>query len=264
MTTPIFYFSGTGNSLAVARRIAEALGDGQPVPIVQALSTPSMLRRREKRIGIVTPDHFLGLPRIVAAFLSKLSCTGTPYLFMIATCGNPFGTLFAESRRILRPAGLSLSYGRYLTMPDTYLPMFNIAPEEAAKILSITDEHLGSMIADIGASRHGVVEKTMGLGALLGWYHRHWIASVAGKDRHFRVDETCTSCGTCVRVCPVDNIELVDGRPCWRHRCEQCFACIHFCPVAAIQFKKATRNKHRYHHPAIGVADVVRQKENGE
>jgi len=33
-----------------------------------------------------------------------------------------------------------------------------------------------------------------------------------------------------VRVCPVNNIEMVDKKPVWQNRCESCLACINWCP----------------------------------
>jgi Fe-S-cluster-containing hydrogenase component 2 len=63
-----------------------------------------------------------------------------------------------------------------------------------------------------------------------------------------------------VKVCPVDNIALVEGRPVWSHRCEQCMACIHLCPVEAIQAGRKTAARGRYRHPTVQVDDLIRQK----
>jgi ferredoxin len=41
-------------------------------------------------------------------------------------------------------------------------------------------------------------------------------------DASFRTNENCTGCGTCARVCPVNNIKMVVGKPVWRHHCETC------------------------------------------
>ncbi|MFC2099562.1 EFR1 family ferrodoxin [Candidatus Bipolaricaulota bacterium] len=85
------------------------------------------------------------------------------------------------------------------------------------------------------------------------------------RDGKFTVSDACVSCGTCVRVCPVDNIELSADRPVWKHHCEQCFACIHFCPECAIQLRGGkTQGRRRYHHPKIGPNNIAEQREAGD
>jgi ferredoxin len=76
-------------------------------------------------------------------------------------------------------------------------------------------------------------------------------------DHGFHADENCIECGICVQVCPVSNIEMVDGRPAWHHRCEQCFACLQWCPQEALQFREGTVGKWRYHHPEVALRDMV-------
>jgi MinD superfamily P-loop ATPase len=42
-----------------------------------------------------------------------------------------------------------------------------------------------------------------------------------------------------------------DGKPVFGAQCEWCMACIQWCPKAAINYKKKTRGRKRYHHPDI-------------
>lgn len=80
---------------------------------------------------------------------------------------------------------------------------------------------------------------------------------MGGSDKKFFVQETCNRCGLCEKVCPVQNIRLVDGRPAWQHHCEQCMACLQWCPQEAIQFGKATIGRRRYRHPEFKAADFM-------
>ena len=84
--------------------------------------------------------------------------------------------------------------------------------------------------------------------------------SVHENDRKFNVDENCNSCGVCEKVCPVNNIIMVEDKPQWQHNCQRCLACIQLCSQKAIQWKEKTAHKDRYRHPEITVKDIINQK----
>jgi ferredoxin len=42
----------------------------------------------------------------------------------------------------------------------------------------------------------------------------------------FVTDGKCNGCGICQRICPVDNIAMIDNKPAWLDHCEGCFACL--------------------------------------
>jgi ferredoxin len=65
----------------------------------------------------------------------------------------------------------------------------------------------------------------------------------------FRADERCNGCDLCTRICPTDNVELVQGHARFGDRCALCMRCIHSCPQEAIQIGKATVGKFRWHGP---------------
>jgi len=77
------------------------------------------------------------------------------------------------------------------------------------------------------------------------------------RDCAFRVSDACDGCGTCARVCPVQNIALADGKPAWLHRCENCLACYNLCPRRAIHGGIVKQDYYSL-HPDVGVKDFVR------
>lgn len=81
--------------------------------------------------------------------------------------------------------------------------------------------------------------------------------SIRFMDHGFHVNEDCISCGRCEEVCPVNNIQIIDGKPSWKHNCEQCFACFHWCPKSAIQFGDGTESAERYHHPEVNLSEMI-------
>ena len=64
----------------------------------------------------------------------------------------------------------------------------------------------------------------------------------------FDVTSRCVGCGKCAQVCPLNNIQMVQGRPQWGKRCTHCMACIHQCPKAAVEFRRITIGKNRYYN----------------
>ena len=54
------------------------------------------------------------------------------------------------------------------------------------------------------------------------------------------------SCGICAKVCPLNNITMVDGKPVWGNDCIHWSACINRCPKLAIEYGKKTQGKNRY------------------
>jgi ferredoxin len=258
MKTIVYYFSGTGNSLHVARELARGLGDADLVAIPTALKTPGAVPA--DRIGIVFPVYAWGLPLIVAEFCRRLEAKPSAYVFAVATCGgNAAGTL-RQLRAALVARGLSLSAGYVLRMPGNYTPLYGApSPKSQARLFAEVAQRLPAILETIRSGRPGPVDEGTWLGNLLltrGIY-RLGMPHLREADRKFQADSRCDGCGICRQVCPVDNIVLRDGRPAWQHRCEQCMACLQWCPKEAIQAGSLTVRRARYRHPGAKARDFM-------
>ena len=84
MKTIIYYFTGTGNSLAAAKKIAAALGSTELVPVASLKNIPGRIIPAADRVGIVSPVYDAGVPRIIAEFAERLSLSRAGYTFAIA------------------------------------------------------------------------------------------------------------------------------------------------------------------------------------
>jgi NAD-dependent dihydropyrimidine dehydrogenase PreA subunit len=44
----------------------------------------------------------------------------------------------------------------------------------------------------------------------------------------------CNSCGTCIEICPVEGVKIIDGKAVANEQCVECGTCINCCPTQAI------------------------------
>jgi ferredoxin len=262
MKTIIYYFTGTGNSLAAARTIAAVLGDCGLVPVASLQDTDGPIIPEADRVGIVCPVYFLGLPAMVASFAGRLDLSRVQYTFALVTFGG-FGAPAAlrQLDGILREHGnRGPDAGFMVKMPSNYILMYN--PPEGKKRDDVLDAAGLQLEMVAQAVKNG--EKTVpgySLPARLMHllFYSRFVSRVHDEDRKFSVDDRCTSCGTCAAICPAHNIVLVDKRPAWQHHCELCCGCIHLCPVEAIQAGPKTAGRVRYHNPSVTPADFRAQ-----
>jgi ferredoxin len=66
--------------------------------------------------------------------------------------------------------------------------------------------------------------------------------------RGFYSTDDCSFCGKCASMCPLNNIEIIDGKPDWGQNCTHCMACICSCPGEAIEYKKNSKGKPRFYN----------------
>jgi len=86
MKTKIFYFTGTGNSLSVARDIANELEDAELVSIPEIIDVN--IEADAPVIGIVFPVYMWGMPSMVVKFVKKLEIDTNQHIFAVTTCAG--------------------------------------------------------------------------------------------------------------------------------------------------------------------------------
>jgi len=90
--TEIYYFSGTGNSFAVARDIANKIG-GKLIPIILLIKNEKIETEADV-IGFVFPIYDFKPPVIVRKFIEKLRNIDSKYIFAVCTYGiTPSGSM---------------------------------------------------------------------------------------------------------------------------------------------------------------------------
>lgn len=256
----IYWFSGTGNTLKLARDFSRGLGEAELIPIA-SLQDKEAVEFDADCVGIFFPVYCFGLPRIVSRFLERAvkPDNSSPYIYGVCTSGGmPCATL-QMADEILKGRGMGLSAGFSFVMPGNYIPLYG-APSEAKqrKLFDKASAKLQSAVASVKEKRQSRLESNSFVVNMLGkLVARRAIASLAGADRWFWTDGKCDGCGLCAKVCPARNIEMKAGRPVWKRNCEQCMACLQWCPKEALQFRKASLSRKRYRHPETNAQDIV-------
>ncbi|MDR3565982.1 MAG: EFR1 family ferrodoxin [Negativicutes bacterium] len=244
-----FYFSATGNSLYVAKRIGGELA-----------SIPHMLKEGENNfeedaIGFVFPCYGFGLPRLVIDFIEK-STFKAGYFFAVMTYGNKAASGLRHMEKVGRGVGIEFDYTNEILMVDSYLPLFKIEDQLRKEGAKNIEEQLGRIVSDIEGRQKRVTQKGVGSVAISSLiYHFFAKRQFDDGDRRFIVEEHCNGCKICEQVCPKGNIK-VGGNPEFLHKCEGCYACIHHCPQTAIHLK-AERSKARFINRNVKLQEII-------
>lgn len=257
MKNCILYFTGSGNSLAIAKKMAERLDDCQLLSVASIVKSGTIVEAEQ--IGLVFPVYMHRAPKIVIKALSLLK---TDYCYAIATNGGGMGIVFKQVKGVGKKHGVILHAGFALRMPDNYTP-FGAPPEEEEQreLFTACDEKLQFIEECVQKSASHFDNETSFFNKYIwpGPFYALGYAMIARMDSGYWVQESCGGCGICARVCPVENITIADGKPQWNGSCEQCFACVHWCPSSSVEFGKKTAGVARYRHPDITLDDMYKQ-----
>ncbi len=258
MKTKIYYFSATGNSLKVAKDLAEKLGDTELVSIPKVMKSETDLSADS--IGIVFPVYAWGMPLMVAKFIKRLRAEHGKYFFAVVTCGGSAAGTLLQAEKSLRKQNVRLAAGFVVQMPTNYIVWGGAIPQERQQqMFDNWSKRLEDMAKIIGNREEHSVETGS---FLANFFLSKALYSIsmpqfAGMDKAFHSDGNCDHCGICERVCPAGNIALQDGKPVWNHKCEQCLACIQWCPKQSIQYGQKTAGRQRYVNPSVSLKELL-------
>ena len=244
----IFYFSATGNSRHTAHRIAESTGD-RAIPVTDCLKNEkfNFIAHPDEKIGFVCPVYSLGLPVTVIDFIKRLNLKhGNNYIFTCVTFGSFSGGATKMLNSLLNEKGIRVNAAYSVRMPDTWTPFYDVSDKDKIrKRNEKADKNINRIIKHIKRSDHGNYD-----------FRRLPFCDTFYKDydnirktSSLSVTECCTGCGKCAKSCPVDAIEIRNGKPVWvKEKCAMCLGCLHRCPEFAIQRGEKTVHHGQYIH----------------
>lgn len=106
MTTTLYVFTGTGNSLAAAEFLAQKLGDTVIESIPIRMKKAGVVIPDTNKVGFVFPVNYCGVPFILSEFIPRVSLSHVPYIFAVATAGGIGRYALLQLDKMLKKMGL--------------------------------------------------------------------------------------------------------------------------------------------------------------
>ncbi|OOM77047.1 EFR1 family ferrodoxin [Clostridium sp. BL-8] len=264
MKTTIYYFSGTGNSLKIAKDLTVKLENADVVSITSIMKKNDSVPITADKIGIIYPVYIWGIPKIVSKFIKKIQTDNKgKYFFAIATCGGKVAGSLLRLSKELSSKGFKLSLGFSLVLPSNYIPYIpkdgDDTTDNQQKLFTVAEKRLDEITSLIKNNKSAKIEKGSLKDCLIqtGLIYRFASTAIHKMDKGFWTTTDCISCGLCEKICPMKNIVLKDDTPIWLHKCEMCFRCLNYCPKNAIQFMKNTEGKKRYKNNFVSLNEII-------
>lgn len=246
----VLYFSGTGNSEYVVKRIADATDDLCVSLNEKIKASDFTCDITDDKIVFVTPTYAWRIPRVVSDWIIKTDFTGGKRVWFAMTCGGEIGNADKYLRKLCAKKDFEYMGVFEILMPENYIALFD-APEEleARYIVQKAEPKINAAVAKIAG---GTVQKAKNVSitdVVKSSIVNDFFFAAIVKSKKFFTTQNCIGCGKCVTLCPMNNITLTDGKPVWGKNCTHCMACICRCPKNAIEYGSASVGKPRYTCP---------------
>ena len=132
----ILYFSGTGNSEYVAKRIAKEIGD-ETVNLFERIRNGDFSEMHSARPWvIVAPTYAWRIPRILDNWLKRTKLSGNQDVYFVMTCGGSIGNAGKYLATLCRNKNMRYLGCAEIKMPENYIALFAVPDRtDALKII---------------------------------------------------------------------------------------------------------------------------------
>ena len=256
MFSILLYFSGTGNSLSIAKKLAALLGNAKVAPFSDA--TNHCLTSFQ-RVSLVYPVYYTHAPNAVVKMVHAFPLHAAQQVSLIATYSASHGYALQDVADTLVLLGVTAQQFK-IRMPGNYLLEYGAFPQGLQKhLLKSADEKATHIAAQImyQCATSPILPNRM---AKIGQKNAsRKMQSFAELGKQFSYISQCISCGQCARICPVNTIQMAQNKPMWGDHCQQCMACVQWCPQDAISHPRRKSSRKRYHNPNITLQQMGEQ-----
>lgn len=247
----ILYFSSTGNSLYVAKKI------GGKIQSIPERIEKGKYQIKDDSIGIVFPIYGLCIPPYVEAYIKKMEAE-CDYLFAIATYGFFPGAVCGQLKELALKNNRHFDYVNRLKMGENCITFADMAKQQGDS--GKQQKEIQRILEDIRTRRKFIRRDSL-FKKIMTVQHKkaYEYPTGTGITDKVSINENCAGCGICVRVCPMGNIRLENGRPFYGTDCISCGGCIQNCPKNAIHHEEE-KSGARYRNPHVAVEELFLRK----
>lgn len=240
----ILYFSSTGNSLYIAKKIKEQLGG-----TILYIPTYSGNGNEFDKLMIVTPIYSFGMPTPVFDLLPRLE-KGIE-IIAIQNYGGMVGGADKLLYDYALKCGLNIKSVYTMRMPENYTLLMSPPSFFKNLVLKNADKRIGAIITAYRRQKYAIPKAKHTKEKTYFKNKGNWHL-IGGR---FSVTTACIECKKCISICPANNIGFTDGKIVFGDRCIACLGCFHRCPQRAIIYNNKD-NKKRYVNPNIDETEI--------
>ena len=247
----IYYFTGTGNALAVANWIAE-ISAIKNIQVEVKKITPSLHVDNKDftgntLIGFCYPTHGFNAPPVVIDFIFRFPKSQNQVFLLNTRAGMKLSKLFLPGLSGLAqlfPAlllflkGYKIAGLQPMDLPSNWISIHPGLRQKVVDSIFQRCEKITKRFADKILSEKRIYRGLISLPIDLlispisfGYYFYGRFA----LTKTFVADSQCNGCALCEKECPVTAIKMKNGRPFWTRKCESCMHCMNICPKKSIQ-----------------------------
>lgn len=244
----ILYFTGTGNSRYLAKKLAMETGEELLCINEKIKAGDTGEIKVQGNLILVTPTYAWRIPKLVKDWITKTVFTGVNRVWFVMNCGDSIGKADSYNQKLCMQKSWEYMGTIQITMPENYIAMFPVpGPQESKTIIEAASPVIEKVIQCIQSKeKFPEPKRHLADGVLSGTVNKIFYPLFVKADAFF-VKDSCVGCGKCEQLCPLNNIQIKEGKPVWGKNCTHCMACICCCPREAIEYGKKSVGKVRYY-----------------
>ena len=244
----VLYFSSTGNCLYVAKRIG-----GEMLSIPKCIEE-SRYEIKDTEVGLVIPVYGLCVPPFIAEFIEKLDVKAS-YFYAVATYGFFPGAVCDQLSKMKTQNGRCFDYINRIKMAENCISFSDMAKQKGDS--KKQQSEIEQLLADLTEHKNFVrADSPFKMLMTNNHLKNYEFKTGVGITDKLTITSKCVGCGTCAALCPMHNISMKDGRPCYGSNCVSCGACLQNCPTGALHHLDE-KSFARYRNPHVTLDELI-------